>query len=176
MIFEETDLQDVYLIKHQEIIDERGFFARSWCANEFKEKKLHHNFVQSSISFNNIKGTLRGMHYQCNPFEEVKIVRCTRGAIFDVVIDIRKNSSTYLKWIGLELNEDNRLMLYIPKGFAHGFVTLLDRSEVFYQISEYYEKDAARGIRYNDPLFNIRWPINASIISEKDTQWPNYRV
>ena len=176
MIFEETRLKDVHIVKLETLADKRGFFARSWCKKEFSDKGLVNDFVQNNVSFNKNKGTLRGMHYQEEPFGEVKIVRCVRGSIYDVVIDLRKHSDTYKQWMGAELNEDNRNMLYIPNGFAHGFLTLEDNTEVLYQMSEYYQPEAARGVRFNDPAFNIEWPLNGKpLISEKDNNWPNFK-
>jgi len=175
MIFEKTSLEGAHVVKLQAVTDDRGFFARSWCKQEFSDHDLNTNCVQTNISFNKWKGTLRGMHYQAELFGEVKIVRCTRGAIYDVIIDLREESGTYLEWIGIELNDENREMLYIPKGFAHGFLTLKDDTEVYYQMSEYYKPDAARGLRFDDPTFNIQWPAAIKTISEKDTSWPDFR-
>lgn len=175
MKFEETALSGAFIIEPERIVDERGFFARSWCKREFAAHNLDTNLVQCNISFNNLKGTLRGMHYQAKPAEEVKLVRCTRGAIYDVILDLRESSPSYKKWIAVELNQENRKMLYIPKGFAHGFQTLVDSTEVFYQMSEYYSPDNARGIRWNDPMFGICWPIDNPIISEKDRSFADYR-
>ncbi len=172
MIFEKTKLKDAYIVKLEKLVDDRGFFARSWCKKEFADLDLVNECVQTNLSFNIHKGTLRGMHYQAEPFGEVKLVRCIKGAIYDVIIDLRKESDTYLKWLGVELNEDNRDMLYIPKGFAHGFLTLEKNTEVFYQMSEFYQPDAARGFRHDDPAFNIKWPEKVNEISEKDETWP----
>ena len=177
MKFTETELKDAYIIDIEKHEDERGFFARIFCEREFTEKRLNAKHAQSSISFNQKSGTLRGMHFQIPPFSEIKLVRCIRGAIFDVVIDLRKNSDTFAKWISVELTQENRKTLYIPKGFAHGFLTLKDNTEVFYQMSEYYRPEAARGIRFNDPAFDIKWPIHDKpLISEKDKNWPDYKI
>jgi len=139
-----------------------------------EKNNLNCNFVQSSISFNNKKYTLRGMHYQTNPYEEEKLVRCSKGKIFDVIIDIRKNSKTFKKWIGVELSEKNLRMIYIPKGMAHGFLTLEGNTEIVYQISQYYSLEHSNGIRWNDPKFSIKWPNEISILSEKDKNYPDF--
>lgn len=152
--------------------DERGFFARTWCSREFPEHGLRANFDQASISFNEIAGTLRGMHYQVAPHGEVKLVRCTAGAIFDVVVDLRPDSPTYLQWQGEVLSAENRAALYIPEQCAHGFVTLEDKSEVLYEIAGLYEPSAARGVRWNDPALGIRWPREPARMSERDAQYP----
>ena len=168
MIFTETKLSGAYVIEIEKIEDERGFFARTFDKNEFIKMKLDSEFVQSSISQNKKKGTIRGMHYQTKPYEESKIVRCVKGKIFDVIIDLRLNSKTFKEWLFVELSEDNYKMLYIPKGFAHGFQTLENNTEVYYEITEVYDKKSSRGIRWNDPTFNINWPLDISLISEKD--------
>lgn len=168
MIFTETKLKGAFIIEPLRLEDERGFFARTWCQREFQEHGLHSTFVQCNISFNKKKGTLRGMHYQAVPYEEAKLVRCTKGAIYDVIIDLRQNSPTYTKWFAEELTSENRKMLYIPEGFAHGFQTLEDNTEVFYQMNEYFAADYHRGIRWDDPLFTIYWPEDTRTISTKD--------
>ena len=172
MIFSETELSEAYVIEIERVEDERGFFARTWDKNEFIERNLDYEFIQSSVSRNSKKGTFRGMHFQGKPYDETKIVRCTKGKIFDVIIDLRSNSKTFKKWFAIELSEDNHRMLYIPKGFAHGFQTLEDNSEVFYQNSEIHMPEFERGVRFDDPFFNIEWPINEKIVSEKDRSWP----
>ncbi len=174
MIFTETPLRGAYRVDLKRLEDERGFFARSWCQREFIELGLDPCVVQCNISFNKHKGTLRGMHFQVPPFAEAKLVRCTRGAIDDVIVDLRSDSPTYLEWISVELTADNRSALYIPKGFAHGFQTLADDSEIFYQMSEFYAPEAARGFRWNDPAFGISWNLPISVISEKDAILPEY--
>lgn len=176
MIFKETSLNGAYIVELDPIEDDRGFFARSWCKDEFYKHKLNTKLIQCNISFNKLKGTLRGMHFQVKPYEEAKLVRCTRGAIYDVIIDMRTSSRTFLKWVGIELTEDNRRALYIPEGFAHGFQTLEDNSEVFYQMSEEYHPECARGIRWNDPEFNIKWPLDVSKISYKDESFKNFSI
>ncbi|BAQ63637.1 dTDP-4-dehydrorhamnose 3,5-epimerase [Geminocystis sp. NIES-3709] len=171
MIFFETKLKGAYIIKPEKITDERGFFARSFCQKEFNKYSLNSNFVQCNISYNKIKGTLRGMHYQNLPYPEAKLVRCTQGAIYDVIIDLRKNSPTFKHWIGEKLTAKNHKMIYIPEGFAHGFQTLEDDSEVFYQMSEFYYPECAKGIKFDDPNFKIEWPIINKIISERDISY-----
>lgn len=174
MQFHKTTLYDVRLIHLELARDSRGFFARTFCVDEFTAQGLETNFVQHSISFSTRKGTLRGMHYQREPHSEVKVVRCLKGAVWDVVIDIRLDSPSYRRWEGFELSSANGHQLYIPKGFAHGFQTLSDDVEVSYLISQSYAPEAARGIRYDDPAFSIRWPLSVTEISEKDLSWPNF--
>jgi dTDP-4-dehydrorhamnose 3,5-epimerase len=176
MNFTEIDLAGAYVIDLKQLRDERGFFARGYCSKELEAQGLASRVVQSNVSFNFKKATLRGMHYQVTPYEETKLVRCTRGAIYDVIIDLRPQSKTFQKWFGIELTEDNYRMLYVPEGFAHGFETLADRSEVVYHVSEFYTPNAEQGIRYNEPAFGIRWPLEVEVISEKDKNWPNFSV
>ena len=172
----ETGLQGAYIIEPEPIGDERGFFARVWCQKEFEEAKLEIAFVQCNLSFNVNKGTVRGMHYQNHPYEEVKIVRCTKGEVFDVIIDLDPKSPTYKHWFGIHLNEDNRKMLYVPKNFAHGYQTLCNDAEVFYQVSQFYKPGSEGGLRWDDPAFGIQWPISEKVtISEKDKNWPIFR-
>jgi dTDP-4-dehydrorhamnose 3,5-epimerase len=174
VIFKETKLQGAYLIQLKELVDDRGFFARTWCQREFDEMGLVARIVQANMSFNHKKGTLRGMHYQVSPYEETKLIRCTRGAIYDVIVDLRADSPTYCQWIGAELTADNHHMLFVPEGFAHGFQTLKDDTEVTYQVSQFYTPGAERGARYDDTAFGIDWPIPVSAISDKDKGWPVY--
>jgi dTDP-4-dehydrorhamnose 3,5-epimerase len=174
MIFKKTDLKDAYLIELEKLGDERGFFARSYCKKEFQEQGINHTIVQSNISYNKFRHTLRGMHYQAEPHREAKLIRCTKGGIYDVIIDIRPDSPTFKQWIDIELNEENGRMLYVPEGFAHGFLTLKDNTEVMYEVSAFYAPGAERGIMYNDPVFDISWPAEAEVISEKDQQWPAF--
>lgn len=175
MRFLETKLQDAFIVEPESIIDDRGFFARSWCQREFKAHGLNPNLVQCNISFNQRRGTLRGMHFQIAPHEEAKIVRCTAGAMYDVIVDLRVDSLSYKQWLAVELTAHNHRMLYIPEGFAHGFVTLADNTEVFYQMSEFYHPESARGVRWNDPAFAIDWPnLTGLIISEKDQSYPDF--
>ena len=172
MKFTETQLKGAYIIEPELIRDERGFFGRSWCQKEFTERGLNPNLVQCNISFNHKKGTLRGMHYQAKPYKEAKLVRCTMGAIYDVIVDIRPESSTFKQWVAVELTAENRKMLYIPEGMAHGFQTLVDNTEVFYQMSEFYHPESATGLRWNDPALKIEWLIKEDlIISEKDLSY-----
>ncbi len=171
MIFTETKLKGVFVIAPEFIEDERGFFARLWTPEEFEERGLNPRLVQSNISYNRRKGTLRGMHFQVKPHEEAKLVRCTRGALYDVALDIRPDSPTYLQWEAIELTEENRLMFYVPEGFAHGYQTLEDETEVFYQMSELYHPASARGLRWDDPALGLNWPLPVSVISQRDTQF-----
>jgi dTDP-4-dehydrorhamnose 3,5-epimerase len=152
--------------------DERGFFARAWCQREVEANGLISRVTQTNISFNKKRGTLRGMHYQVAPDEQVKLVRCTAGAIYDVIIDMRLDSPTYRKWTGVELTAENYRMLYVPEHFAHGFQTLEDTSEVTYQVSQFYSPESERGVRYDDPVFQVEWPLPVEVISEKDIAWP----
>lgn len=168
MLFNETKLHGAFIIEPELLEDERGFFARTWCQREFKAHGLNPQLVQCSISFNKQTGTLRGMHLQLPPCAEAKLVRCTIGAIYDVIIDLRPWSATFAQHIGVELTAENRRMLYIPEGFAHGFQTLVDNTEVAYQMSEFYAPDCARGVRWDDPAFGIQWPEEVSVISERD--------
>jgi len=175
MIFQETPLKGAFVIEPERLEDDRGFFARSSCLREFEIRGLEHNWVQCSISFNINKGTLRGMHYQLPPHSEVKLVRCTMGAILDVIIDLRPRSETYKHWFSIELSAENRRLLYIPKEFAHGFLTMCDGAEVFYQISEFYVADSTDGIRWDDAAFSIRWPEKPRHLSVKDQQYLPFR-
>lgn len=172
MIFHETKLQGAYAIDIERVEDERGFFARSFCREEFRKLGLEENIAQCNISFNAKKHTLRGMHYQAAPYEETKLVRCTSGRIYDVIVDLRDGSPTYRQWYGVELTSENRRMLYIPKGFAHGLLTLEDNTEVFYIMGNFYSADHARGIRWNDPAIGIQWPVGQPIVSERDRSFP----
>jgi dTDP-4-dehydrorhamnose 3,5-epimerase len=175
MKFVETKLKGSFIIDPERLEDERGFFARSWCQREAKQYGLEPEWLQCNISYNKSKGTMRGMHYQAAPFEEAKLVRCTMGAICDVIIDLRPDSATFKKWMAVELSSANRRMLYIPEGFAHGFLTLQDQSEVFYQMSEFYVPELARGVRWNDPAFGIEWPISVSVMTDKDRTFPDFQ-
>ncbi len=175
MIFTETPLKSAYIIELEQIEDERGFFARSWCAREFAELGLNPNLVQCNVSFNKKKGTLRGMHYQASPHEEAKMVRCTKGSLYDVIVDLRKDSPTFKQWFSVDLTAENRKQLYIPEGFAHGFLTLEDGTEIFYHMTEFYHPESAKRIRWNDSAFQIKWPISDWIISEQDRGYPDFR-
>ena len=172
MKFSPTKLSGVWLVDLERREDERGFFARSWCQAEFERHGLNPRLVQCNVSFNRKRGTLRGMHYQVAPHAEAKLVRCTRGAIFDVAVDLRPESPTYRHWVGVELTAENGRALYIAEGFAHGFQTLADDSEVFYQMSEFFHPECARGLRWNDPAFGISWPSPNPIISDRDQNLP----
>ena len=176
MIFEETKIKGVFMIEPELIEDERGFFACSWSRSEFEQRGLNPRMLQCNISFNLKKGTFRGMHYQEAPHEEAKLVRCTMGAICDVIADLRPDSPTFRKHITVTLSAENRKMLYIPEKFAHGFITLEDKTEVFYQMSEFYSQESARGFRWNDPFFAIRLPLEVAVISERDRDYPDFRV
>lgn len=172
MIFTESPLSGAFVIDMQRLADERGFFARSYCAEEFAARGLGPELRQCSVSYNARRGTLRGLHYQSAPHEEHKLVRCTAGAIFDVIVDIRASSSTYRRWYGAELTADNRRSLFIPPGFAHGFVSLTDDAEVYYMISAAHAPDFSRGLRWNDPAFAIEWPLPPAVISARDAAYP----
>jgi len=176
MIILPTALHGAYVIDLEKREDSRGFFARAWCRREFEQHHLVPDLMQANLSYNTMKGTLRGMHYQAAPYGEVKLVRCTRGRLYDVIVDLRPESSTYGRWLGVELTADNRLMLYVPAGFAHGYETLEDNTEALYLVSEYYTPGAERGVRYDDPAFEIVWPLPVTSVSEKDQQWPNFRM
>jgi dTDP-4-dehydrorhamnose 3,5-epimerase len=168
MLFCETKLPGVFVVEPERLEDERGFFARTWCQREFETHGLNPRLVQCSVSFNRIKGTLRGMHYQAAPHAEAKLVRCTLGAIYDVILDLRPASPTLRQWIAEQLTVENRRALYIPEGCAHGFQTLADNTEVLYQMSEFYYPESARVVRWNDPAFQIAWPLPPTAISGKD--------
>jgi len=174
VIFKETFLKGAFVIEPERIEDERGFFARTYCRETFQSNNLNPNLAQCNISFNRRKGTLRGMHFQIKPYEEAKLIRVTKGSIYDVIIDLRTDSPTFKKWMAVELSAENRTQLYIPEGFAHGFQTLQDETEMFYQMSEFYRPQSARGIRWDDPAFGIEWPIYEKIISIKDQQYPGF--
>src|SRR5271170_1470717 len=171
MIFTESPLTGAFVVDLERLGDERGFFARSYCAEEFSANGLGPELRQCSVSYNARKGTLRGMHYQCAPHEEHKLVRCTSGAIFDVIVDIRASSPTYRRWFGEELTADNRRSLFIPPGFAHGFVTLSDHAEVYYMISVAHAPQCSRGLRWNDPAFAIEWPLPPAVIAARDAAY-----
>jgi dTDP-4-dehydrorhamnose 3,5-epimerase len=176
MIFLQTKLPAVFEIRVERRSDERGFFARTWCRQEFEDAGLNPALVQSSISFNERKGTLRGMHYQAAPWQEVKVVRCTRGSLYDVVLDLRSDSPTFKQWVAVILTAADRNMLYIPGGCAHGFLTLEDATEVLYLMSEFHHPEAARGVRWNDPAFGIAWPDGVAVVSERDRTYPDFEM
>lgn len=174
MRFIATELAGAYVVEPEKMEDERGFFARLWCADEFRKRGLESNLAQVSISYNRLRGTVRGMHYQAPPHEETKLIRCTAGAVHDVIIDLRADSPTFGKWHATELSVRNRRLLYVPRGFAHGFQGLEDDTEVQYMISVAYYPEAARGVRWDDPAFRIRWPLPVSSISERDLSFPPF--
>lgn len=174
MIFIQTKLEGAFIIEPERLGDERGFFARAWDQQEFEAHGLNPQLVQANISFNKQKGTLRGMHYQAAPHEEAKLVRCTKGAIYDVIVDLRPHSPGFKQWLGVELTEDNRRMLYIPEGFAHGYLTLEEDTEIFYQVSQFYAPESARGVRWDDPAFGISWPAGVRVVLERDQQYPDF--
>ena len=174
MIFKETRLAGSYVVEVQKLADHRGFFGRAWCAREFEAHGLNPKFVQINTSCTKKKGTIRGFHFQIKPYGEAKFIRCTRGRIFDVIIDLRPESPTFKQWVGHELSADNAMMVYAPEHFAHGFVSLEDDCEVYYPVTEFYTPQAERGIRWNDPTFNIEWPIPIEIFTEKDMSHPNF--
>jgi dTDP-4-dehydrorhamnose 3,5-epimerase len=174
MIFTETALKGAFIVDVEPVNDERGMFARTWCQREFEAQRLKVTWVQNNISLNHKKGTLRGMHYQVPPYEEIKLVRCTAGSIYDVIIDLRPDSPTFGEHVGVILSADNRRALYIPQDFAHGFQTLSDHTEVFYHMSAFYEASAARGFRWDDSAFNIKWPEPLTVIADKDRAWPPF--
>jgi dTDP-4-dehydrorhamnose 3,5-epimerase len=174
MKFTQTALLDAYVIAPEKLADDRGFFARTWCGQTFAQHGLDSNLVQCSVSFTNQQGTLRGMHFQLPPVAETKLVRCTQGAIYDVIVDLRPGSATFEQWTAVHLTAANHQALYIPKGFAHGFQTLADNTEVCYQMSDVYVPGAARGFRWNDPSFKIDWPEAISTIAPRDRDYPDY--
>jgi len=174
VIFTETRLKGAFVLELERREDERGFFARSWCQKEFQDHKLNPALVQCNISFNRRKGTLRGMHYQTAPFEEAKLVRCTAGALYDVIIDLRRDSATYMQHVGEVLSAANYRMLYVPEGFAHGFQTLEDNTEIFYQMSQFYSPEHTRGVRYDDPAFGIHWMIGEAVIADRDRDYRDF--
>lgn len=176
MIFTETKLKGAFIIGIKQFSDERGFFGRSWCKKEMEEHGLNGNIVQSNTSFSKTKGTLRGMHYQKHPYEETKLIRCTKGIIYDVIVDLRKDSPTFLQWVGVELSENNYQMLYVPEKFAHGFITLTDNVEVSYLVTQFYTPGAEAGLRFDDNHLNIEWPIPITVVSEKDRNHPDFNI
>jgi dTDP-4-dehydrorhamnose 3,5-epimerase len=174
MIFHESKLSGVVEVHLDPHSDDRGFFARSWCETEFANQGLNTRLVQCNISFNAARGTLRGIHYQEQPNQEAKLVRCTQGAIYDVAVDLRPQSPTFKRWHATVLSAENRHMLFIPEGCGHGFLTLADHTEVFYQMSEFYHPESARGVRWNDPAFQVDWPEQVRVISERDRTYPDF--
>jgi dTDP-4-dehydrorhamnose 3,5-epimerase len=175
MIFTEIKLKGAFVIEINKLEDERGFFGRTWCANELEAYGLKCDIKQVNMSLTLKKGTIRGLHHQNDPFQETKLIRCTRGAIYEVIVDLRKNSPTYKQWVGLELTQDTYKMLYVPEDFAHGFITLEDNTEVSYLVTQFYTPGAEAGLRWDDPAFNIHWPISPAVISDKDKNHPNFQ-
>jgi len=177
MIFRDTEIPGAFVIDLERREDERGFFARAWCADEFAAHGLSTRLVQANLSFNASAGTLRGMHFQHAPHEEAKLVRCTRGALFDAIVDLRSDSAAYKRWIGVELTAENRRALYVPEGCAHGYQTLADGTECFYLVSEAYAPDSEGGVRWDDPAFGIEWPPAANrSLSPRDAAWPDFEA
>jgi dTDP-4-dehydrorhamnose 3,5-epimerase len=174
MKFIETPLKDSFVIELEKYVDDRGFFARTFCKKEFAEVGLDNEIVQINNSFSKDKATLRGIHYQLPPKAETKIVRCIKGSLWDVMVDLRPESPTFLRWYGTELNEENRKMMFVPKGFGHGFITLTNNTEIFYLVTEFYSPEFERGLRWNDPRIGIDWPLTPQIISDKDNKHPNF--
>jgi len=174
VIFRESTLKGAYVIELDRLEDQRGFFARSFCRNEFEKCGLNTKWVQCNISYNKAKGTIRGLHYQMDPMAEIKLVRCTRGAVYDVIVDLRKESETFGKWFEVELSEKNYKAIYVPAGMAHGFQTLADNTELFYQMSEFYDFEKTGGIRWDDPTFGFKWPIKEKVISSRDLHFPRF--
>jgi dTDP-4-dehydrorhamnose 3,5-epimerase len=170
--FVETALRDVYVVELEPNVDERGFFARSWCSREFAEHGMAAAFVQENVGYSTEAGTMRGLHYQEAPFAEAKLVRCTSGAVWDVAVDVRPDSATFAESVGVELNRYDQRMLYVGEGCAHGYITLTSEAEVTYLTSQFYEPDAARGLRYDDPALRIPWPVEARVVSDRDRSWP----
>jgi dTDP-4-dehydrorhamnose 3,5-epimerase len=176
LIFTETRLKGAYIVELEKRTDDRGFFGRSWCEKEFADHNLNPRTVQCNISFNTRRGTLRGMHYQVAPSAEAKLVRCTQGSIYDVIIDLRLDSPTFKQAVAETLTAREHKMLYVPEGFAHGFLTLEDNSEIFYQMSEFYSPPHARGVRWNDPAFGIEWPIRNPIMADRDRNYSDFNA
>lgn len=176
MIFKKTPLPGAYVIEPERINDHRGFFARVWCKKELQQHGLKSELSQSNVGFSHRKGTVRGLHFQKSPFAESKIVRCTRGSIFDVIVDLRPESPSFRCWFGVQLSDENRNMIYVPEGMATGYMTLEDNTEINYHTSEFFNPAAASGVRFNDPAFGIQWPLDATVISEQDRNWPLIKV
>jgi dTDP-4-dehydrorhamnose 3,5-epimerase len=174
MIFKSTEIEDAYVVELEKRADARGFFARGWCWSEFGDRGLPNRLAQMNISFNRFKHTLRGFHYQVVPYQEAKLLRCVRGAVYDVLVDLRPQSPTFLSHIAIELNATNYRSLLIPEGCANAFLTLADETEVTYLVSEFYTPAAERGIRWNDPTFAVDWPAEPAVISDKDRSWPDF--
>jgi dTDP-4-dehydrorhamnose 3,5-epimerase len=176
MLFTETKLKGAWLIEIKKMEDDRGFFGRSWCKKEFTDHGLNADICQINTSFTLKKGTIRGLHYQVDPWQETKFIRCTRGKIYDVIVDLRPGSPTFLQWVGHELDAENHRMVYVPENFAHGFVSLEDNVEVYYPVTQFYTPGAERGIKWDDPAINIHWPVKVRVVSEKDRNHPEFAL
>jgi dTDP-4-dehydrorhamnose 3,5-epimerase len=176
MIFRETRLKGAYLVEIKKLEDERGFFGRAWCQEEFEAHGLNGTIRQINTSYTIKKGTIRGMHYQVDPYQEAKFIRCTRGSVFDVIIDLRPDSPTFLEWVGHVLSADNFQMVYVPGNFAHCILSLEDHCEIYYPVTQFYTPGAERGIRYNDPAFHIEWPVEVAHVSDKDLSHPDFDI
>lgn len=177
MNFTETELKGVYVIEPERFEDKRGFFSPSFSQREFEARGLVGRFVENNVSYNRRRGTLRGLHYQAMPYGQAKLVRCTRGAIYDVAVDLRPNSPTFRKWVGVVLSAENRLMMYLPGDLAHGFQTIEDDTEVFYQVSDFYQPEANKGWRWNDPAFSIEWPLpDECVVNTRDASYPDFNA
>jgi dTDP-4-dehydrorhamnose 3,5-epimerase len=174
LTFQETAVESAFIIDPEKREDDRGFFARTWCVDEFAAHGLHPRFVQGNVGHSAARGTLRGLHYQVPPHEEAKLVRCTAGAVWDVVVDVRPDSPTFGRWVGVELSSANHRMLYVPEGCAHGYQALEDGSEVFYLVTNFYAPGHERGVRFDDPFFGIEWPLPVSRVSDKDRSHPDF--
>jgi dTDP-4-dehydrorhamnose 3,5-epimerase len=175
MIFTKTQLDGVCIVELEKREDERGFFARAWCKEEFEAHGLNAQWVQANVACTKKKGTLRGLHYQLAPYDEAKLVHCPKGAVFDVAVDLRPSSPHFRQWVGIELSEDNHKLLYVSQGFAHGYQTLTNNTQLFYLVSQFYAADCERGVRWDDPSFGIEWPeIGEKVVSEKDKSWPAF--
>lgn len=175
MKFDKCEIEDACIITIDRMSDNRGFFSRAFDKDQFIENGLNSDIIHCNISYSDFKGTIHGLHYQIPPYDEEKIIRCTNGKIFDVIVDTRKNSKTFKKWMGIELSSSNHKILYVPKGCAHGFITLEDSTEVFYQNTQIFKHECERGIRWDDPTFQIKWPIKPSLVSQKDSSWERFK-
>jgi dTDP-4-dehydrorhamnose 3,5-epimerase len=175
MIYNETNVKGSYVIEPDRFDDERGFFSKIWDHKEFAQRGLSTDFAQFNLAYNHKAGTLRGMHFQAAPNEEVKLVRCTRGSVYDVIIDLRPASPTYLRWAGVELTQDNYRTFYVPKGCAHGYITLVDNAEVTYNVSAAYAPTSASGVRWSDPAFGIKWPMQPTVVNPRDNTYPDFK-
>lgn len=176
MIFTETKLKGAFVLEPERREDNRGFFARTFCRREFESHGLNPLVVQCNIAYNKKKGTLRGMHFQNPPFQEAKLVRCSKGTILDIILDLRPTSPTFKHWVSAELSEENHRSLYVPEGFAHGYQTLTEVTEIIYQVSQFYAPESASGVRHDDPVFGIKWPLEVSAISDLDKKWPDFKA